>query len=45
MRLRAGGLGFGNRLVTRGLGFGYGWSQGVSNVVVRCIKLAKNNTQ
>ena len=21
----SGGLGFGNRLVTRGLGFGYGW--------------------
>ena len=33
-----GGLGSDNRLVTRNLGFRYGW---VSIIVVRCINLAK----
>ena len=32
-----GGLGFGNWLVTRGLGLGYGWWQRVGIIVGRCI--------
>ena len=39
----SGGLGFGNRLVTRGLGFAATvGDQGLVIIVVRCINLAKN---